>query len=259
MGELWFIGAGLSDERDLSRRAVDVLRSCSSVFAEEYTAVLAPGSLERLAREIGRPVKRLDRAEVESGGPILTALAAGGPVALVVPGDPFAATTHVALRTEAERAGHSWHYLPNATILSAAAGFLGLQPYRFGRTVSIPFPDPSFAPTSPLERIAENRSRGLHTLVLLDLRPSEGRFMTASEALGLLTERDPTGRWVPREATIAVVARVGSPEARAWLGPMSALRGVEFGAPLHSLVVLAAELHPEEEAAVRRFAVPPSR
>jgi len=121
MGELWFIGAGLCDERDLSRRALEVLKRCRAVFAEEYTAVLATGSLERLAFEIGRPVDRLDRAELESGRRILEALDAGGPVALVVPGDPFAATTHVALRTEVERRGHTWQYLPNATILSAAA------------------------------------------------------------------------------------------------------------------------------------------
>ena len=256
MGELWFVGAGLSDEQDLSRRALALLRRCSRVFAEEYTAVLATGSLDRLALQIGRPVELLDRASVESGASVLAALAGSAVVALVVPGDPFAATTHVALRNEVERAGHSWHYLPNATIISAAAGFLGLQPYRFGRTVSIPFPSEHFAPTSPLERISENRSRGLHTLVLLDLRPDERRFMTAREALGILTDRDPDGVRLPLGTRLAVVARVGSESARGWVGDRAELAQRDFGPPLHALVVLAAELHEEEAHAIRRYERP---
>ncbi len=255
MGELWFVGAGLYDEKDLSRRAIELLRGCGRVFAEEYTSRLAPGSFERLADEIGRPVERLDREALESGRVVLEALASVPRVALVVPGDPFAATTHVALRSEAERSGHVWRYLPNATILSAAPGFLGLQPYRFGRPVSLPFPSPGFAPTSPLERIHANRSTGLHTLVLLDLRPAEGRWMTAHEALGLLRDRDPAGALVPEEAPLAVVARVGSPEARAWFGPRADLLGVDFGPPLHALVVPAPELHEEEALAIDGFRV----
>jgi len=77
MGELWFIGVGLGDERDLSRRALDVLRSCPRVFAEEYTAALSPGSLDRLAEELGRPIRRLERAELEGERPVLDALALG--------------------------------------------------------------------------------------------------------------------------------------------------------------------------------------
>ncbi|MCI4348392.1 MAG: diphthine synthase, partial [Thermoplasmata archaeon] len=176
-------------------------------------------------------------------------------VGLIVAGDPFAATTHVALRLAAETAGHSWTYLPNASIVSAAPGFLGLQQYRFGRVVSIPFPEPGFAPRSPLDGIADNRARDLHTLVLLDLRPDEGRFLTAPEALSILTERD-AGSSVPAlpfDLSIAVVARVGTDSARAWYGPRSRLAVVEFGPPLHTLVVPARTLHFEEKAALSRI------
>ena len=159
MGELAFVGLGLSDERGLSERARTVLASSAVVFAEEYTAVAAPGTLERLGGLLDRPVHRLDRPLLESEGPILEALATHARVALVVVGDPFAATTHVALRLAAERAGHTWSYWPNASILTAAAGFLGLMQYRFGRTVSLPLPASGFAPTSPLELIAETARR----------------------------------------------------------------------------------------------------
>lgn len=252
MSELWFVGLGLDDERGLSRRALEILGR-SEVFAEEYTAVAAPGSIERLGRELGRPIVALDRRALESERPILEALARAPSVALLAVGDPFAATTHVALRLAAERAGHRWGYLPGASILSAAASFLGLMHYRFGRPVSLPLPDPRFEPTSPVERIAGNRHAGLHTLVLLDLAPEAGRFLAAGEALGLLRARDPDGRVVGDQDDVAVAARVGRPDAAGFVGPFAQLRAVDFGPPMHTLVVPAPTLHFEEEAALRRF------
>jgi diphthine synthase len=254
MSVLWFVGLGLDDERSLSRRAVELLRACE-VFAEEYTAVAAPGSLERLGDELGRRVTRLERAELEGERTLLAALERSPQVALLVVGDPFAATTHVALRLAAERAGHRWGYLPNASILVAAAGFLGLSHYRFGRTVSLPFPAPGFEPKSPLEQIAANLERELHTLVLLDLAPETGRFLRAEEALGVLRERDPSGAVVSEDDRLAVAARVGRADAAGFVGPLKVLRRTDFGPPLHALIVPARRLHFEEEAALARFRV----
>jgi diphthine synthase len=256
MGELVFIGAGLGDDQDLSRRSVAILRECDRVFAEEYTAVLAPGSLDRLSKEIGRPIVLLDRAQVEGEKTVLDALEGGHRVALLVPGDPFAATTHVALRLAAEARGHTWRYRPGASILTAAAGFLGLQPYRFGRVVSLPFPEPGFAPTSPLEQIARNRAADAHTLVLLDLRPVEGRFLTADRAIAVLDARDPLAAYIPRDVAIAVAARVGRDTPEAWYGTRADLAQVDFGPPMHVLVVPAATLHFEEHAALERVRWP---
>jgi len=256
MGELWFVGLGLSDERGMSDRAREVLRGAGAVFAEEYTAVAPVGTFERLGRTLGRAITSLDRPLLESERPIVEALDRYGSVALVVPGDPFAATTHVQLRIAAERAGHRWHYVPGASILTAAIGYLGLMHYRCGRTVSLPMPAPGFEPTSPLEQIAGNRSRGLHTLLLLDLAPPEGRYLTADRALALLRERDPNGTVLPPGAPVAVAARVGRDDADGWYGPIEELSTAEFGPPMHAVVVPAPQLHFEEEAAVGHFRWP---
>ncbi len=252
MAELWFVGLGLGDERGLSGRAVEILAS-SEVLAEEYTAVAPAGTLDRLRAAIGRPVRTLDRGALESEAPVLEALARTPRVALLVVGDPFAATTHVALRLAAERAGHTWHYLPNASILTAAPGFLGLMHYRFGRPVSLPLPAPGFEPRSPIDGIAGNRGRGLHTLVLLDLDPASGRFLGAGEALGILRERDRDGRVLPDDAPVAVAARVGRDDAAGFFGRFDRLRARDFGPPLHVVVVPAPELHFEEAGALERF------
>ena len=258
MGDLYFVGMGLGDERDLSRRAIDRLRICEPIFAEEYTAVLAPGSLDRLSTEIGRPIIRLDRAALEAERQVLDALASPGRIAaLLVVGDPFAATTHVALRIALEKVGHRWHYLPNASIVTAAPSYLGLMQYRFGRTVSLPFPEPGFEPRSPLEAIARNRAHGLHTLVLLDLRPGEGRFLTADRALTVYRSLDRDREVLPESLEIAVVARIGTESAQAWYGTVGQLREIDFGPPMHALVVPSRDLHFEEAEALERFRVRP--
>ncbi len=258
MGELWFVGLGLNDERDLSLRARELLGGAGAIFTEEYTSRLAPGALDRLAGELGRPIARLSREALEGEGPVRAALAEHDRVVLLVTGDPFVATTHVALRVSVEGWGHRWRYLPNATVLSAAPGLLGLMHYRFGRTVSLPFPAPEFAPRSPLEAIAENRSRGLHSLLLLDLRPEEGRYLTAGEAIRILAERDVGDPpLLPPDLDLGVVARVGTPTERAWFGPRSQLAGIDFGPPLHAIVVPAPTLHFQEAEAVRHWRVDP--
>ena len=253
MGELWFVGAGLGDEQDLSRRALELLRSASRVFAEEYTSVLATGALDRLAAELGRPVERLARSELEGERRLLEALAAGSPVVLLVGGDPFVATTHVQLRLAVERAGHLWHYIPGPSVVTAAISLLGLMHYRFGKVVSLPFAEPGFDPTSPFEAIGRNRRSGAHTLLLLDLRPAEGRFLPASEALGRFGGERAASAGVDDTTEFGVVARVGRPDARAWWGTRAVLAAQEFGEPPHAIVVPAGELHFEEAAAVARW------
>ncbi len=253
--ELGFVGVGLGDERDLSERAWECLHLAREIFAEEYTSRLRAGAFDRIAARLGRPVTRLSRAELESERPILAALDRGGPVVLLVPGDPFTATTHGALRRAVEAAGHRWRYLPNASIVTAAPGLLGLMAYKFGRIASLPFPEPGFAPSSPLDVVRSNRGIGAHTLLLLDLRPEEGRFMTANDALALLRERDRPPALFPPGQELAVVARVGTESARGFFGPLEALATTDFGPPLHALVVPAPELHFEERAALERLRV----
>lgn len=251
MGELWFVGLGLADERGLSVAARSALSGCAKIFAEEYTATAPAGTLDRLAAGLGRTIDLLDRAHLEAETPVLEALAAHARVALLVVGDPFAATTHVALRIACERAGHTWRYLPNASILTAAAGLLGFMHYRFGRTVSLPFPAPGFSPRSPFEQIAANRSRDLHTLLLLDLRPEEGRYLTARQALEALRQ---AGEPFRPDMPVAVAARVGRDDASGWFGFLERLVEIDFGPPLH-VVIVPATLHFEEREALERYRV----
>lgn len=54
----------------------------------------------------------------------------------------------------------------NVSVMNAI-GICGLQLYRYGETVSIPFFTETWRPDSFYEKIQKNRSLGLHTLCLL--------------------------------------------------------------------------------------------
>ena len=114
-------------------------------------------------------------------------------VGFVTAGDTMLATTHVDLRIQAKEAGIPVRIFHGVSIFTACPSSLGLQPYKFGRTVTLPFYEMNYRPKSPYDNILENKVRGLHTMVLLDIRESEGRYMTAREAIEWLLEGKRSG------------------------------------------------------------------
>jgi diphthine synthase len=102
-------------------------------------------------------------------------------------GDALSATTHLDLMIRAKELGIETQIIHNATVFNAVAA-TGLQIYKFGKTTSIPFPQENFKVETPYDVIKQNKSIDAHTLVLLDLRPSEGKFMTAAEAVKILLD-----------------------------------------------------------------------
>lgn len=256
MGKLLFIGLGLHDEKGMSLRGLEEARACDILFAEFYTSALVgttPAALEKL---LGRPVRVLRREDVEGGKTILEA-AKDRRVGFLVAGDPMAATTHVDLRLRAAAASIPTTVVHGVSILTAAAGALGLQAYKFGRTVTVPRSASAFEPTSPLEGILGNRRAGLHTLVLLDLG-EDGTFLDPKAAFRQLL--DAAERLRARDFgphTLAcVLSRVGSPDVRARAGPIRVLLTTDLGRPLHSIVV-PGPLHFLEREALIAFAGAP--
>lgn len=261
MGRLVFVGLGLWDAEDMTVRARRVLQEADDVVAEFYTSHLFGTDLQSLAAAVGRPFEVLPREGVETGRDALLARCQGDrTVAFVTAGDALTATTHQDLRLAAIERGIDVAIVHGVSIKTAASGLLGLSDYKFGRTTTLVFPEERFFPESPLDVIAENRARGLHTLVLLDIRADEGRYMTADEGartlLQILARRAERDEAVDPEVVspltgICVVGRAGSPAPRLWGGNLEEASEMDFGPPLHCLVVPGA-LTDEEAAVVSR-------
>ena len=105
-------------------------------------------------------------------------------VAMLVVGDPVCATTHTDMMIRAKEFGVKVELIHNASAMGAA-GCCGLQLYNFGQTVSIPFFDDNWRPTSFYPKIKYNRGGGMHTLCLLDIKVKEPDFEATTTAIAV--------------------------------------------------------------------------
>ncbi len=259
MGELIFVGLGLHDEKEISLRGVEEMRKADIVFAEFYTSLMPGLSVKKLEGIAGKKINIVSRRvlEEENGKPILLA-AKKGKVAFLVPGDPMIATTHVDLRISATKDGIETRIVHGASIVSAVIGLSGLQNYKYGRSVSIPFPEKNFASETPYRIISENRSMGLHTLCYLDLIAVEKRYMTVKEGLRTLldVEKQKKNQTVTLSTLVLGVARAGSDSPTVRAGYAGDLVNYDFGGPPQTLV-FPGQLHFMEAEALITLAGAP--
>lgn len=241
----------------MTLNAFSAIRESDEVYAEFYTSLLLDCSEEELGSALGKEVIILDRKNVEEMD-FLIERAMENRVAFLAAGDPMTATTHVELRLRAHERGIPTRIVHGVSIMTACASALGLQPYKFGRTVTIPFPEPGYFPSSPYENIADNKERGLHTLVLLDIRKEEERYMTSAEAIRWLMEAE--RRWrrgvITDQTLICAAARIGSPSQKLRADYPSRLIREEMGDPLHTIVI-PGRLHFMEAKSLVAFAGAP--
>lgn len=191
-GCLSLVGIGISDERGISLAGLEELRSCSRIFAENYTNIQPQGTLERLSKMCGKEIAVLSREIVEGEKELLDS-AEKMPTALVVAGDPMVATTHASLVIAARKRGIAVGIHHASSILPAAAGEAGLQIYKFGKTVTLAYWRENYRPMAAYDVCAENLSRGLHTLFLLDIDEKLGP-MKPSEAANTLLRMENEGK-----------------------------------------------------------------
>lgn len=169
---LYLVGLGLADEKDITLRGLEAIRSSKRVYLEAYTSILMLPDNKALEELYGRPILMAHRETVELEADDILADASGDSnVSFCVVGDPLSATTHTDLVLRARKAGVQVRVIHNASIMTALASS-GLQAYNFGQTVSVPFWG-NWKPDSWLPRIEENMQHGMHTLVLGDIKVRE--------------------------------------------------------------------------------------
>lgn len=271
---LYLVGMGLGDEKDITLRGLEIVRKCERVYLEAYTSLLSFGlsnnAVSTLEDLYGRPVILADREMVEQGMEQILEEACTSDVAFLVVGDPFGATTHSDLVVRARKMGVEVKVIHNASVMNAV-GVCGLQLYRFGETISIPFFTETWKPDSFYDKIKANKELGLHTLCLLDIRVKEPsieslcrgkkdyeppKFMTINTAIEQLLEiEEKRAESAYNEDTHCVgLVRLGSEMQKIVAGSMKDLLTIDFGQPLHCLVIVG-KTHPLEEEMLEFYAM----
>ncbi|MCL1978043.1 MAG: diphthine synthase [Candidatus Bathyarchaeota archaeon] len=257
MKELVFVGLGLNDEYGLTLKGLEEIKTADAVFMETYTSRMPDFNLQHFEELCGKKIQHVTRQTLEEeNGKLILQAAEVGKTVFLVPGDPFIATTHVTLRIDAEKVGIHTRIVHGISIISAIVSLSGLHNYKFGKTVTVPFPETPAE--TPYNVIAQNKKLGLHTLCLLDLREPENRYLTINQALRTLqTVEEQKQEKVITPNTVAIgVARAGSNQPMLKAGFVKDLIDFDFGLPPFSLI-FPGELHFMEVDALIAFADAP--
>lgn len=262
------VGVGLGDEKDITVKGLEAVKAADIVFLEAYTSYLINSSADKLTEYYGKPVTVADRDAVESGSVLDDAKDKS--VVLLVVGDVFGATTHSDLMVRCHEASIKAVVIHNASIINAV-GCCGLQLYRFGQVLSLCFWTETWRPDSYYDRLLTNRKTGVHTLLLLDIKVKEQsdenlargrkiyeppRYMSIAQALDQLqqVEESRKGGAIDENTVYIGMARIGSATQQVVAGTRKELEAIDFGEPLHSLIV-AGDIHECEAEHVRLFAI----
>ncbi|XP_023935883.2 diphthine methyl ester synthase [Bicyclus anynana] len=257
----YLIGLGLGDAKDITVKGLEIVKKCDKVLLEGYTSILTVGK-DALEDFYGRPLIVADRELCESNIDDFLKEAKTNDIALLVVGDPLGATTHTDMLLRAKEYGVETQIVHNASIMNAVS-CCGLQLYNFGETVSIPYWTETWKPDSFFEKIVGNHSRNLHTLCLLDIKVKEPteesltkkvrqymepKFMSVKEAAKQLVQivENQTDTGISKSSLAIGLSRVGAPDQKIAAMSLGDMQNHELGAPLHSLVIPAPELHPLE-------------
>lgn len=226
---LVLVGLGLGDHRDITVRGLELVRSCDRIYLEHYTSILGvdAAKLVRAPRSTCMPFPQRahpgrrpsstarmwflqtvtwSRARQTRSWTLLSTARWPSSWSATPSGArsrrlrlnrtrrrlftaQHSATTHSDLAIRAKERGIEVKVVHNASIMNAV-GCTGLQLYRFGHTVSIPFFTETWKPDSFYDKIQHNDSDGLHTLCLLgEPRPPPARFGRARPYPRLQTSR----------------------------------------------------------------------
>ncbi|HDI74683.1 MAG: diphthine synthase [Thermoprotei archaeon] len=252
---LYFVGLGLHGCEDLTLKAVRVLRKCCEIYIDVYTSIVPEFSKDILLKIIGSETKIIcvHRRELEDDTFVSRIIEKSRKmdIAILVPGDPFIATTHLWIRIEAERSGVKTRVIHSSSILTAAISETGLHVYKFGRSTTVVYPEDGYIPYSVYETIFENLSRGLHTFLFLDLKIDQGKVMSISEAINVLEllEKHLSKKIIGPYTLGIALARLGSPDSFIIADTFSSLKEKDIGPPPYSLII-PGDLHFTEEEAL---------
>ena len=258
---LIFIGLGLSLDLMPLGSFVKLVRNCDKIVVDSYTSIWFPNLLElvNIFSKLGKEIVIAKRNYLEGTNPLyLIEESRKRNVCIAVSGDPFIATTHIALAVEGMNRDIDVEVVPGTSIVSVAMSVSCLQSYRFGKMVTLVKPREGIRFEYPLMVIKENRSRNLHSLLLLDLDIESGYYMTPSEAAEIIIETQKSlGIEVINANTdkLVILEALGSANQSIHLKTLNELLHEKniYKQPPYTIIVPAQKLHPIEEECLRNI------
>lgn len=237
---LYLVGIGL-DKDDISLKGINVIKKCKFVYIDTYTSTL-PCSVRELEKIIGKKVIEADRKLLEDKDDVIVG-AIKGNVALLISGDPLAATTHIDLVLRARKKKIKVEIIHSTSVFTAITE-TGLQLYKFGKTASIPKWQPSYRPESFYDIIKENLKIDAHTLLLLDIGLN---IPTALSQIKKIAENRKDNYMLKRD--VIICERIGTANSKVVVGNLNKFLEREFKSPY--CIIIPSKLHFLEAEALK--------
>ncbi len=258
---LKLVGLGLSIDT-ITLVALRELLSCDTVLIDRYTSLWYPDVrfLEELLRSLGLSAEIVGRDRLEGRSvEELIEDARSRNVCIAVVGDPLTATTHNIFITEASKRGVKVEIVNGLSILGVAMSLTCLQPYRFGKIVTVVSSKNGIVYTYPLRVLYENRSRNLHTILLLEMDTDKGYFMKPPEAIKILLEAQQIEgiEVLKPNDSVVILEQVYGTGNRVYIKRIEELASEaddQYRYPPYTLVIPAPKLHPVEEECLEALA-----
>ena len=232
---LYLIGLGLN-EKGYSREAYDAIRKADKVYIDTYTIAFPYPISELVTQFKGKKLIPAGREFVEGMG--FLNQAKKGDVVLLVYGSPLIATTHNIIIKESIEKKIKIKIIHSGSILDAVSE-TGLQPYKFGKTTSLP----NFPADSYLQVVKENLKSGAHTLILIDIG------LDFEKAIKRLKE-DSTRKKVKLNKII-ICARLGLEDSKIYYDKIGNLGDKDIEQPF--CIIIPGKLHFVEKEFLEEF------
>lgn len=247
---LAFVGIGIGGPEQLTQGALRAIKEADILLIDTYTGFAPEEMIDYITAVAKKPLSA-SRQTLEDNQRKLIERSMNENVSLLVPGDPFVATTHISLLLEAKKRGVDTRIFNGISVVSVAASRTGLQAYKFGRIVTVPEAGDSEAMRTTYQWITENNSRGLHTLVLLD---TSGGIMTISEALSSMLKIEKTERKgiATEERLVVALSGLAERDEMVKVGRLTELFDVKFQSKSQSLI-FPGKLHFMEIEALQKL------
>ncbi len=234
----YLIGTGISGWDDIPLKGLELCKNSDEIYLERYTSIISDSNVRKLSEIIGKPILELSRDELESHfeGVILEK-AKNANVALLIIGDPLTATTHIEFLKACKDASVKYEVVHASSIHSSVCE-TGLHVYKFGRSCSIPYPEINYTPTSYFDIIEYNHKNDSHTIVFLDIRKKEEKYMSVNEGLKILLNVSKERNGFFNESTEVIgIARLGFKDQIIKYGTVKELISFDFGPNPHIIII----------------------
>ncbi|MCL4343839.1 MAG: diphthine synthase [Nitrososphaerota archaeon] len=245
---IYFIGLGLNPPYTIPWEGVKLSDKCAIKYLDNYTTKIDSKLVDELKKQLG--AEPAGRSTLEDFNKIIN-LAKNQDICIYIYGDPFIATTHLALKIEAIKRAVAVKSIYASSFLNALLGETGLHIYKIGFIGTLLANDKPSA-LYIYRNVKRSLEIGRHSILLVY---SGDNDLTLKEALGLLISAESNykeGVFGP-SAELIIAGDLGKEEEEIITGKIKDLGQIEYNHRIF-VIVVPAELHFTEEESLHTVA-----